>query len=80
MYTASYRTQLEGLKAKLEAKDSTQVHFLTLQTNGSFLDTQTKTVYKDWNEVEKGLTGTIIIDDIVDVEQEEGDDIYEDNG
>lgn len=77
MYTTSYRTQLEVLKAKLEAKDSTQVHFLTLQTNGSFLDTQTKTVYKDWNEVEKGLIGTVIIDDIV--EQGEGD-MFEDNG
>ena len=66
---ASYREQVERLKEKLEQTDTSQVHFLDLQKDGTLLDTATKAVYKDWQEVEKKLSGTVIIDDIPDDEE-----------
>lgn len=63
-----YLEQIERLKAKIEEKDTSQVHFLDLQKDGTFLDTDTKIVYKDWQEVEKKLSGVAIIDDIPDDE------------
>ena len=64
---ASYKEQIERLKEKIEETD-TSVHFLDLQKDGTFLDTDTKIVYKDWQEVEKKLSGIAIIDDIPDDE------------
>ena len=64
-----YTEQVERLKAKIEETDTSQVHFLDLQKDGTLLDTATKAVYKDWQEVEKKLSGTAIIDDIPDDEE-----------
>lgn len=88
MYATAYKTQLEILRKKLDSKDSSKLYFLTLQADGSILNTQTKTVYKNWDDVEKELgtiiwdenetgTATMIFDDIV--EQGEGD-TFEDTG
>ena len=66
---ASYREQVERLKAKIEETDASQLHILDLQRDGTYLDTATKAVYKDWQEVEKKLSGTVIIDDIPDDEE-----------
>lgn len=88
MYTTSYKAQLEMLRKKLDSKDSSKLYFLTLQADGSILNTQTKTVYKNWDDVEKELgtiiwdenetgTATMIFDDVT--EQGEGD-MFEDNG
>ena len=68
-----YLEQIERLKAKIEEKDTSQVHFLDLQKDGTFLDTDTKIIYRNWEEVEKKMSGTIIIDDIpADEEISEG--------
>lgn len=64
-----YMEQVERLKARIEEKDTSQVHFLDLQKDGTFLDTDTKIVYKDWQDVEKKLSGVAIIDDIPDDEE-----------
>lgn len=64
-----YLEQIERLKAKIEEKDTSQVHFLDLQKDGTLLDTDTKIVYKDWQEVEKKLSGVAIIDNIPDNEE-----------
>ena len=66
---ASYREQVERLKAKIEETDTSQVHFLDLQRDGTLLDTDTKAVYKNWGEVEKKLWGTVIVDNIPDDEE-----------
>lgn len=63
-----YLEQIERLKAKIEEKDTSQVHFLDLRKDGTFIDADTKAVYKDWQEVEKKLSGVAIIDDIPDDE------------
>ena len=63
-----YLEQIERLKAKIEEKDTSQVHFLDLRRDGTFIDADTKVVYKDWQEVEKKLSGVAIIDDIPDDE------------
>ena len=65
---ASYKEQVERLKAKIEETD-TSVHFLDLQRDGTLLDTDTKAVYKNWAEVEKKLSGIAIIDNIPDDEE-----------
>lgn len=65
---ASYKEQVERLKAKIEETDTSQVHFLDLQKDGTYLDTDTKAVYKNWAEVEEKLSGTVIIDNIPDDE------------
>ena len=59
-----YLEQIERLKSKLEEKDTSRLHILDLQRDGTYLDTATKIVYKDWQEVEKKMSGTIIIDDV----------------
>ncbi|RHU79027.1 hypothetical protein DXC26_17575 [Clostridiaceae bacterium OM08-6BH] len=64
-----YLEQIERLKAKIEEKDTSQVHFLDLQRDGTYLDTATKAVYKNWEEVEKKLSGTVIVDNIPDDEE-----------
>lgn len=64
-----YTEQVERLKAKIEEKDTSQVHFLDLQKDGTLLDTDTKIVYRNWEEVEKKLSGIAIIDDIPDDEE-----------
>lgn len=64
-----YTEQVERLKAKIEEKDTSQVHFLDLQKDGTLLDTDTKIVYKNWEEVEKKLSGVAIIDNIPDDEE-----------
>ncbi len=64
-----YTEQVERLKAKIEENNTSQVHFLDLQRDGTFLDTDTKIVYRNWKEVEKKLSGVAIIDDIPDDEQ-----------
>lgn len=64
-----YLEQIERLKAKIEEKDTSRLHILDLQKNGTFLDTATKIVYKDWQEVEKKLSGTVIVDDIPEDEE-----------
>ena len=46
-----YTEQVERLKARIEEKDTSQVHFLDLQKDGTLLDTDTKIVYKNWEEV-----------------------------
>ena len=63
-----YLEQVERLKAKIEERDTSQVHFLDLRKDGTFLDTDTKVVYKNWEEVAKKLSGVAIIDDIPDDE------------
>ena len=42
---------------------------LYLQKDGTYLDTDTKIVYRNWEEVEKKLSGTVIIDDIPEDEE-----------
>ena len=70
---ASYKEQVERLKEKIEETDASQLHILDLQRDGTLLDTDTKAVYKNWEEVEKKMSGTIIIDDIpADEEINEG--------
>lgn len=64
-----YTEQVERLKARIEEKDTSQVHFLDLQKDGTFLDTDTKIVYKDWQDVEKKLSGVAIIDNIPEDEE-----------
>ena len=64
-----YSEQIERLKAKIEETDTSQVHFLDLRKDGTYLDTDTKAVYKNWAEVEKKLLGTVIIDNIPDDEE-----------
>ena len=64
-----YSEQIERLKAKIEETDTSQVHFLDLQRDGTLLDTDTKAVYKNWGEVEKKLWGTVIVDNIPDDEE-----------
>jgi hypothetical protein len=64
-----YSEQIERLKAKIEEKDTSQVHFLDLQKDGTLLDTDTKIVYRNWEEVEKKLSGVAIIDNIPDDEE-----------
>lgn len=64
-----YSEQIERLKAKIEEKDTSQVHFLDLQKDGTLLDTDTKIVYRNWEEVEKKLSGVAIIDNIQDDEE-----------
>lgn len=64
-----YLEQVERLKAKIEEKDTSQVHFLDLQKDGTLLDTDTKIVYRNWEEVEKKLSGVAIIDNIPDNEE-----------
>lgn len=66
---ASYREQVERLKARIEAKDTSRLHILDLQRDGTLLDTDTKIVYKDWQEVEKKLSGMVIVDDIPEDEE-----------
>ena len=66
---ASYREQVERLKEKIEETDASQLHILDLQRDGTYLDTATKAVYKNWAEVEKKLLGTVIIDNIPDDEE-----------
>lgn len=64
-----YLEQIERLKAKIEETDTSQVHFLDLQKDGTLLDTDTKIVYRNWEEVEKKLSGVAIIDNIPDDEE-----------
>lgn len=64
-----YLEQIERLKAKIEEKDTSQVHFLDLQKDGTLLDTNTKIIYQNWEEVEKKLSGIAIIDNIPDDEE-----------
>lgn len=64
-----YTEQVERLKARIEERDTSQVHFLDLRKDGTFLDTDTKIVYKDWQDVEKKLSGVAIIDNIPDDEE-----------
>lgn len=66
---ASYREQVERLKAKIEEKDTSRLHFLDLQKDGTFIDTDTKIVYRNWEEVEKKLSGMVIVDDIPEDEE-----------
>ena len=66
---ASYREQIERLRARIEETDTSQVHFLDLQKDGTYLDTDTKIIYRNWQEVEKKLSGVAIIDDIPDDEE-----------
>ena len=66
---ASYREQVERLKAKIEETDASQLHILDLQKDGTYLDTDTKIVYRNWQEVEEKLSGTAIIDNIPDDEE-----------
>ena len=64
-----YLEQIERLKAKIEETDASQLHILDLQRDGTYLDTDTKIVYRNWEEVEKKLSGVAIIDDIPDDEE-----------
>ena len=64
-----YTEQVERLKARIEETDASQLHILDLQRDGTYLDTATKAVYKDWQEVEEKLWGVAIIDDIPDDEE-----------
>lgn len=64
-----YLEQIERLKARIEERDTSQVHFLDLQKDGTLLDTDTKIVYRNWEEVEKKLSGIAIIDNIPDDEE-----------
>ncbi|RGI69680.1 hypothetical protein DXD95_04145 [Agathobacter rectalis] len=66
---ASYREQVERLKSRIEEKDTSRLHILDLQKDGTYLDTDTKIVYRNWEEVEKKLSGTVIIDDIPEDEE-----------
>ena len=64
-----YLEQIERLKAKIEETDASQLHILDLQKDGTYLDTDTKIVYRNWQEVEEKLSGVAIIDDIPDDEE-----------
>ena len=64
-----YTEQVERLKARIEETDASQLHILDLQRDGTYLDTDTKAVYKNWGEVEKKLWGTVIVDNIPDDEE-----------
>ena len=64
-----YAEQVERLKAKIEEKDTSQLHILNLQRDETLLDTDTKIVYRNWEEVEKKLSGVAIIDNIPDDEE-----------
>lgn len=64
-----YSEQIERLKAKIEEKDTSRLHILDLQRDGTYLDTDTKIVYRNWGEIEKKLSGTVIIDDIPEDEE-----------
>lgn len=64
-----YLEQIERLKAKIEEKDTSRLHILDLQRDGTYLDTDTKIVYRNLGEAEKKLSGTVIIDDIPDDEE-----------
>ena len=66
---ASYREQVERLKEKIEQTDTSQLHILDLQRDGTYLDTDTKIIYRNWAEVEEKLLGTVIIDNIPDDEE-----------
>ena len=66
---ASYREQVERLKSRIKEKDTSRLHILDLQKDGTYLDTDTKIVYRNWEEVEKKLSGTVIIDDIPEDEE-----------
>ena len=65
---ASYKEQVERLKEKIEETD-TSVHFLDLQKDGTYLDTDTKIIYRNWAEVEKKLSGIALVDNIPDDEE-----------
>ena len=41
-----YLEQIERLKAKIEEKDTSRLHFLDLRKDGTFIDTDTKVVYR----------------------------------
>lgn len=64
-----YLEQIERLKVKIEQKDTSQVHFLDLRKDGTYLDTDTKIIYRNWEEVGKKLSGIAIIDNIPDDEE-----------
>ena len=64
-----YLEQIERLKEKIEETDTSQVHFLDLQKDGTYLDTDTKIVYRNWQEVEKKLSGIALVDNIPDDEE-----------
>ena len=66
---ASYREQIERLRARIEETDASQLHILDLQRDGTLLDTDTKIVYRNWQEVEEKLSGTAIIDNIPEDEE-----------
>ena len=66
---ASYKEQIERLRARIEETDTSQLHILDLQRDGTLLDTDTKIVYRNWQEVEEKLSGTAIIDNIPDDEE-----------
>ena len=66
---ASYKEQVERLKEKIEEKDTSQLHILDLQRDGTLLDTDTKIVYRNWQEVEEKLSGVAIIDNIPEDEE-----------
>ena len=63
-----YLEQIERLKEKIEETD-TSVHFLDLQKDGTYLDTDTKIIYRNWAEVEKKLSGIALVDNIPDDEE-----------
>ena len=63
-----YLEQVERLKEKIEEKDTSQVHFLDLRKDGTFIDADTKIIYRN-EEVEKKLSGVAIIDNIPDDEE-----------
>ena len=66
---ASYKEQVERLKAKIEETDASQLHILDLQRDGTYLDTDTKIIYRNWQEVEEKLSGVAIIDNIPEDEE-----------
>ena len=67
-----YLEQVERLKAKIEETDASQLHILDLQRDGTYLDTDTKIIYRNWQEVEEKLSGVAIIDNIPEDEEIEG--------
>ena len=66
---ASYKEQIERLRARIEEKDTSQLHILDLQRDGTYLDTDTKIIYRNWAEVEKKLSGIALVDNIPDDEE-----------
>ena len=66
---ASYREQIERLRARIEETDASQLHILDLQRDGTYLDTDTKIIYRNWQEVEEKLSGVAIIDNIPEDEE-----------